>query len=58
MSVPDVLTMPLLPGTEVPGFGKVIAVGWIGERYYWLLGERGGISMMPASVVEKAKGER
>jgi hypothetical protein len=33
-------------------FGKVVAIGWIGERYYWLI-KRGVVSMLPASVVEK-----
>ena len=32
-------------------WGKVVAVGWIGERYYWMI-DKYGVSMMPASVVE------
>ena len=42
-------------GTKTP-WGVICAVGWIGERYYWMRheGQGGGISMLPASVVEAA----
>ena len=32
-------------------YGEVIAVGWVGERCYWLIRD-GVISMIPASVIE------
>ena len=31
--------------------GEVVAVGWRGERYYFLLAES-GVSLMPAIVIE------
>lgn len=47
---------PILPlGTPVKPWGKIIAVGWYGERYYWLENDHGDISMMPARVVENNK---
>lgn len=33
-------------------FGKVVAVGWIGERYYWTLDKWGTISMIPSRLLE------
>lgn len=32
-------------------YGIVQAIGWVGERYYWLLKD-GAVAMMPASVIE------
>ena len=43
---------PLKLGTKVKGYGEVIAVGWFGERYYWLSNRRGDVSMMPATLIE------
>ena len=34
-------------------WGKVVAIGWVGERYYWML-KNGVVSMMPGSVVENS----
>ena len=36
-------------------YGEVVAVGWVGERYYWLLDGHGVVSTIPASVVEPAE---
>jgi hypothetical protein len=38
-------------GTKISGYGVVCAVGWIGERYYWM-GDDNGISMIPAATLE------
>jgi len=37
----------------VEPYGKVAQVGWVGERYYWLIDEEGTIAMMPADVIEQ-----
>ncbi len=37
-------------GTET-NYGKVVAVGWVGERYYWCSDENGMISMIPEVVM-------
>ena len=29
-------------------WGELIAIGWVGERYYWFINEEGTISMTPA----------
>lgn len=39
-------------GTTVKPWGKCVAVGWVGERYYWFL-SKGTVSMIPAHVVER-----
>ncbi len=39
-------------GEYIKGYGKIIAIGWVGERYYWLKDKDGVISMMPASLIE------
>lgn len=36
-------------------WGKVSAVGWIGERYYWLVDKCGDVTMLPESVVKEAQ---
>ena len=47
-------TRPPIPlGTIVEPYGKVAQVGWVGERYYWLIDEEGTIAMMPADVIEQ-----
>lgn len=44
---------PLPIGRRTP-WGRVRAVGLTGgERYYWMVDERGVVAMMPASVVER-----
>lgn len=42
---------PLPIGTIVKPFGRISAVGWIGERYYWFVKD-GDVSMIPADMVE------
>lgn len=32
-------------------WGKLVAIGWVGERYYWFL-QNGVAVMLPADVVE------
>lgn len=44
-----------LPGTEIDYHGRrarIEAVGWVGERYYWLAFFDNSIAMLPASEVE------
>ena len=43
----------VMPGTKTQ-WGKVVMVGkWFtGERYYWMVDQRGTVSMIPACVVE------
>lgn len=43
---------PLRIGMNVRGYGRIIAVGYVGERYYWLKNASGVVSMMPADVIE------
>ena len=33
-------------------YGRIVAIGWIGERYYWMVGKDGTIAMMPAKLIE------
>jgi len=40
-------------GTEIKPYGRISAVGWVGERYYWLVNKRGDVSMIPASIIER-----
>ena len=42
---------PLLLGTKTR-WGKIVAVGYVGERYYWMIDKHGTVSMMPAISVE------
>lgn len=44
--------MILLLGAKTK-WGKIIAVGYVGERYYWMIDKYGVVSMMPADVVEE-----
>jgi len=47
------VTTHLALGTQVANLGKIEAVGVVsGERYYWLVGLGGVVSMMPACQVE------
>ncbi len=49
---------PIIPlGTVVKPWGKVAAVRYDGERYYFLIDKDGSVSMMPADVVELAHEE-
>lgn len=41
---------PLQLGTETQ-YGTIVAFGWVGERYYWLV-DKLGVQMLPADVVE------
>lgn len=45
------MNLPIPLGTVIKPYGKVAAVGWVGERYYWLVKE-GCVSMIPAAVLE------
>jgi hypothetical protein len=38
-------------GAQTP-FGEIVAIGWVGERYYWCIDASGVVSMMPASLIE------
>lgn len=46
------MNYPLPLGTRT-NWGIIKAVGWIGERYYWIVDKFGVVSMIPASIVEK-----
>ena len=35
-------------------WGRVVMVGWVGERYYWMVDKHGSVAMMPADIVEAA----
>lgn len=39
------------PGTKT-GYGRVVGILWLGERYYLCL-KNGVVSLMPATVIEK-----
>jgi hypothetical protein len=44
---------PIPLGTFIMPLGKVGAVGMTnGERYYWMVGHDGAVTMTPAMVVE------
>ena len=43
----------LIIGTVVEPWGEIVAVGHVGERYYWLLDDDGTISMIPAPTIEE-----
>ena len=47
--------MILTLGTVIEPWGKLVAVGFVGERYYWFISKYGVITMLPASVVEPKK---
>jgi hypothetical protein len=40
-------------GTIIKPYGKIAAIGWVGERYYWLISKHGTVSMMPAFIIEE-----
>ncbi len=42
-----------LPLGTMTKWGRIESVGWVGERYYWMIDKHGCISMMPATDVEK-----
>jgi hypothetical protein len=47
------LPVPLETRLEVFGRAATIsAVGWVGERYYWLTFEEGDVAMVPADQIE------
>lgn len=35
-------------------WGMIVAIGWIGERYYWMEDEYGSIAMIDAFTVEQS----
>ena len=40
-------------GTRVKPYGKIVGImSECGERYYFLLGDEGGIALMPATTIE------
>jgi hypothetical protein len=39
-------------GTKT-NYGIIKAVGYVGERYYWIIDEHKTVSMIPAKVIEK-----
>lgn len=46
------MNAPIPLGTIVKPYGEVVAIGYLGERYYWM--ERDGvISMICGDVVER-----
>lgn len=42
---------PPLPLGTMTRWGKIAMVGWVGERYYWMV-KGCCVAMMPAGVVE------
>jgi hypothetical protein len=46
---------PVIPlGTHIEPYGRVAAVGWKGERVYWIVSDTGReMAMIPAVVIEK-----
>lgn len=46
------ITPPVKIGTKFNHYGEVVAVGYVGERYYWLLSPKGVTSMIPATIIE------
>jgi hypothetical protein len=50
--VETAMNQPLSIGTQIKPYGKVIAIAWLGERYYFLSDERGSVAMMPATTIE------
>jgi hypothetical protein len=43
----------LIPiGTTIKPWGTVKAVGYVGERCYWLVDAIGSVSMLPASTLD------
>ncbi len=46
----------MMLGTQT-AYGEVVAVGWVGERYYWLRDRHGVVSMMPATAIESTEQE-
>jgi hypothetical protein len=37
-------------------YGKLVAIGFVGERYYWFIKNK-VVSMIPASVIEEMEKE-
>lgn len=43
-------------GSNVPHYGKLVAIGCLGdERYYWFIGKHGGVAMIPADALPPTK---
>lgn len=49
---PKKIIKPLKIGTKTK-WGVIKMVGYVGERYYWMVAKDKSISMMPASVLEE-----
>lgn len=39
-------------GTKIKPYGTLIAIGFVGERYYWFQDDNGAIAMIPAACLE------
>jgi len=50
MTKKEIKIIPI--GTKIKPYGVIKMVGWVGERYYWLIDKDNTISMMPASLIE------
>ncbi len=42
----------IIPIGTLTQYGTIAAVGWAGERYYWMTNVGGVTSMIPAAVLE------
>ncbi len=45
------MELPMLPLGTKTQYGEIAAVGWVGERYYWMVSEGGVTSMIPADAM-------
>ena len=43
----------IVPIGTMTKFGTIVAVGWVGERYYWCIDKHDVVSMMPAMCIEE-----
>jgi len=44
----------LLPlGTVVKPYGKLGMIAWLGERYYFFVGEDNSVAMVPACEIDR-----
>ena len=49
--IKEIQNKPLKIGTKTR-WGIIKMIGWVGERYYWMVAKDKSVSMMPADVVE------
>lgn len=40
-------------GDVVDPYGKLVQIGWVGERYYWFIDDEGTVAMMPADSIDQ-----